>query len=92
MLAAAVGSAPGVARTRPMAPRDRRSKRMGVITGLEARFGHLRSLQRHPRCSADSQPWTCAAGKPCREFGLFSRHAGMCVLSYDRTHLQKVFG
>ena len=45
MLAAAVGGAPGVARTRPMAPRDRRSKRMGVITGLQARFGHLRCLQ-----------------------------------------------
>ena len=35
----AVGSAPGAARGRPMAPRDRRGKIMVGLSGLESRFG-----------------------------------------------------
>ena len=40
--AAAVEGAPGVARTRPRVPRDRKSKRRGVLSGLEARKGQTR--------------------------------------------------
>ena len=40
MLAAAVESAPGVARTRPMAPRDRGSIRKVATSGLGCRLGH----------------------------------------------------
>ena len=35
----AVGSAPGAARTRPMAPRDRGSIRKVAVSGLGCRFG-----------------------------------------------------
>ena len=85
MLAAAVESAPGVARTRPVAPRDRGSIRKVAISGLDCRFGRPRPPGLDGGCPADSRLQACSAGEPWHQFVRSGCRAGKRVLSYGRT-------
>ena len=85
MLAAAVESAPGVARTRPVAPRDRGSIRKVAISGLDCRFGHPRPSGLDGGCPRASRLQACSAGEPWHQFVGSGCRAGKQVLSYGRT-------
>ena len=58
----AVGSGPGVARTRPMAPRDRRSIRKVAISGRKVGFGHRRPSGVDGGLPASCDLQACPAG------------------------------
>ena len=68
MLAAAVGTAPGTARTKKKCPGIVQVIKMGVISGLESRNGHLSAPRASIVVPADGQPWRRPAGKPWHEF------------------------
>ena len=77
----AAESAPGVARTRPMAPRDRESIRKVAISGLDCRFGRPRPSGLDGGCPASSRLQACPAGEPWHQFVRSGCHAGHGVLS-----------
>ena len=81
----AVGSAPGVVRTRPVAPRDRGSKRKVAVSGLGSRFGRPGPPGLDGGCPADSRLQACSAGEPWHQFVRSGCRAGKRVLSYGRT-------
>ena len=62
ILAGAVGGAPGTARTHPMVHRDRQSKKVGVLCGLDSRIGQI-GLR---RATAMQWPTSCRSGLPPR--------------------------
>ena len=92
MLAAAVESAPGVARTRPMASRDRESIRKVAISGLDCRFGHPRPSGLDGGCPRASRLQACSAGEPWHQFVGSGCRAGKQVLSYGRTPVPSASG
>ena len=92
MLAAAVESAPGVARTRPVAPRDRESIRKVATSGLDCRFGHPRPSGLDGGCPRASRLQACSAGEPWHQFVGSGRRAGKQVLSYGRTPVPSASG
>ena len=89
MLAAAVGSTPEVVRTRPMAPRDRQSKIMGVLTGQNQNFHQRRSQIEPCAIMADGSRWPHPAGKPWHEFVPCKCHVGTRMLSCVQTPVAK---
>ena len=92
MLAAAVGSAPGVARTRPMALRDRGSIRKVATSGPKVRFGHRRPSWLDGGSPLACRLQACPAGEPWHQFVRSGCHAGSAVLSYGRTPLESAIG
>lgn len=62
ILAGAVGGAPGTARTHPVVRRDRQSKKLGVLCGLDSRIGQI-GLR---RATAMQWPTSCRSGLPPR--------------------------
>ena len=80
LLAAAVESAPGVARTRPVAPRDRGSIRKVAISGFDSRFGRPRPSGLDGGCPRASRLQACSAGEPWHQFVGSGCHAGKQVL------------
>ena len=88
----AVESAPGVARTRPMAPRDRGSIRKVAISGSDARRGHRRPSALYGGSPANDRLQACAAGELCHQFAGSGCHAGCGVLSYGRTPVESAPG
>ena len=72
----AAESAPEVARTRPIAPRDRGSMRKVAISGQNSRIGQrrpLRRCRRHP----PMEPTGCwPSAKPWHQFGVCCCHTG----------------
>ena len=88
----AVESAPGVARTRPMAPRDRESIRKVAISGLDCRFGHPRPSGLDGGCPRASRLQACSAGEPWHQFVGSGCRAGKQVLSYGRTPVPSASG
>ena len=81
----AVGSAPGVARTRPMALRDRGSIRKVATSGPKVRFGHRRPSGLDGGSPLACRLQACPAGEPWHQFVRSGCHAGSAVLSYGRT-------
>ena len=82
----------GVARTRPMAPRDRESIRKVAISGLDCRFGHPRPSGLDGGCPRASRLQACSAGEPWHQFVGSGRRAGKQVLSYGRTPVPSASG
>ena len=92
MLAAAVGTAPGTARTKKKCPGIVQVIKMGVISGLESRNGHLSAPRASIVVPADGQPWRCPAGKPWHEFVSCCSHAGRRLPPYVRRALARDSG
>ena len=89
MLAAAVGTAPGTARTKKKCPGIVQVIKMGVISGLESQNGRPSDPRASIVVPADGQPWRCPAGKPWHEFVSCKCHVGTRMLSYVQTPVAK---
>ena len=92
VLRPAVGSSPGVARTRPMALRDRGSIRKVATSGPKVRFGHRRPSGLDGGSPLACRLQACPAGEPWHQFVRSGCHAGSAVLSYGRTPLESAIG
>ena len=92
VLRPAVGSSPGVARTRPMALRDRGSIRKVATSGPKVRFGHRRPSGLDGGSPLACRLQACPAGEPWHQFVGSGCHAGNAVLSYGRTPLESASG
>ena len=92
MLAAAVGTAPGTARTKNKCPGIVQVIKMGVISGLESQNGRPSAPRASIVVPADGQPWRCPAGKPWHEFVSCCSHAGRRLPTYVRRALARDSG
>ena len=92
MLEAAVGTAPGTARTKTKCPGIVQVIKMGVISGLESHNGRPSAPRASIVVPADGQPWRCPAGKPWHEFGSCCSHAGRRLPTYVRRALARDSG